>query len=218
MSKRDCGSRARHRTIAYGRCSRSRAIDSLDSYTASSREDQRIGPPATLLGQKEYAFTMAHRSADEKVAEELARHGLRATRQRIAALRLLRRLKSHPTSAELHTREPEPEDRLRDSGCFGPGRPGYSRDGGRRALPIRSEAGTPLSRYVSRLQAPVRRSGWCGPPDPEAYGSAGRLPRREDRRHDTRRVPSLSGRDLRQAATFRRRDQRASHAPLKSQH
>jgi Fe2+ or Zn2+ uptake regulation protein len=47
---------------------------------------------------------MAHRSADEKVAEELARHGLRATRQRIAALRLLRRLKSHPTSAELHKR------------------------------------------------------------------------------------------------------------------
>ena len=47
---------------------------------------------------------MAHRTADEKIAEELSRHGLRVTRQRIAALRLLRRLKSHPTSAELHTR------------------------------------------------------------------------------------------------------------------
>jgi Fe2+ or Zn2+ uptake regulation protein len=47
---------------------------------------------------------MPHRTADEKVAEELSRHGLRATRQRIAALRLLRRLNSHPTSAELHAR------------------------------------------------------------------------------------------------------------------
>jgi Fe2+ or Zn2+ uptake regulation protein len=47
---------------------------------------------------------MPHPSADAEVAEELAQHGLRATRQRVAALRLLRRLKSHPTSAELHTR------------------------------------------------------------------------------------------------------------------
>jgi Fe2+ or Zn2+ uptake regulation protein len=47
---------------------------------------------------------MPNRTADEKLAEELARHALRATRQRIAALRLLRRLKSHPTSAELHAR------------------------------------------------------------------------------------------------------------------
>jgi Fe2+ or Zn2+ uptake regulation protein len=47
---------------------------------------------------------MPGRSADEQVAEELSRCGLRATRQRIAALRLLRRLKSHPTSAELHAR------------------------------------------------------------------------------------------------------------------
>lgn len=47
---------------------------------------------------------MPHRTTDKKVAEELSRHGLRATRQRIAALRLLRRLKSHPTSAELHAR------------------------------------------------------------------------------------------------------------------
>ena len=47
---------------------------------------------------------MPHRTADEKIAKELSQHGLRATRQRIAALRLLRRLKSHPTSAELHAR------------------------------------------------------------------------------------------------------------------
>lgn len=47
---------------------------------------------------------MPYRSADEKIAKELSRHGLRATRQRVAALRVLRRLKSHPTSAELHAR------------------------------------------------------------------------------------------------------------------
>jgi Fe2+ or Zn2+ uptake regulation protein len=47
---------------------------------------------------------MRHRTVDEKIAEELSRHGLRATRQRVAALRLLRRLKSHPTTAELHAR------------------------------------------------------------------------------------------------------------------
>jgi Fe2+ or Zn2+ uptake regulation protein len=47
---------------------------------------------------------MTHRSADERAAEELSRHGLRATRQRIAVLRRLRALKSHPTSAELHAR------------------------------------------------------------------------------------------------------------------
>ena len=47
---------------------------------------------------------MPQHTPDEKVAEELSRHGLRATRQRIAALRLLRRMKSHPTSAELHAR------------------------------------------------------------------------------------------------------------------
>ena len=47
---------------------------------------------------------MPHRTADEKIAEELSRHGLRATRQRIVALRLLRRLKSHPTSAQVHAR------------------------------------------------------------------------------------------------------------------
>jgi len=47
---------------------------------------------------------MPQRSADERIAEELSRHGLRATRQRTAALRLLRRLKSHPSAAELHRR------------------------------------------------------------------------------------------------------------------
>ena len=47
---------------------------------------------------------MPQRTADERIAEELSRRGLRATRQRIAALRLLRRMKTHPTSAELHAR------------------------------------------------------------------------------------------------------------------
>jgi Fe2+ or Zn2+ uptake regulation protein len=47
---------------------------------------------------------MRQRTADAEIAQELARHGLRATRQRVATLRLLRRLKSHPTSSELHAR------------------------------------------------------------------------------------------------------------------
>lgn len=47
---------------------------------------------------------MPQLTADEKVAEELSQHGLRATRQRVATLRLLRRMKTHPTSAELHAR------------------------------------------------------------------------------------------------------------------
>jgi Fur family peroxide stress response transcriptional regulator len=47
---------------------------------------------------------MPHQSADERVAEELSRHGLRATRQRIATLRLLRRLRGHPSVPELHER------------------------------------------------------------------------------------------------------------------
>lgn len=47
---------------------------------------------------------MRQRIADEEVADELSRHGLRATRQRVAALRLLRGVKSHPTAAELHAR------------------------------------------------------------------------------------------------------------------
>jgi Fe2+ or Zn2+ uptake regulation protein len=36
--------------------------------------------------------------------EDLARHGLRATRQRVAVLRLLRRHRGHPTALELHAR------------------------------------------------------------------------------------------------------------------
>jgi Fur family peroxide stress response transcriptional regulator len=47
---------------------------------------------------------MPNRKLEEKLAEELSRHGLRATPQRIAALRLLRVLPGHPTAAELHQR------------------------------------------------------------------------------------------------------------------
>ena len=47
---------------------------------------------------------MPNHTADERVAKELSRHGLRATRQRITTLRHLRRLKGHLTSAELHAR------------------------------------------------------------------------------------------------------------------
>jgi Fe2+ or Zn2+ uptake regulation protein len=36
------------------------------------------------------------------LADELARHGLRATRQRVALLRLLREKEGHHTAAELH--------------------------------------------------------------------------------------------------------------------
>jgi Fur family peroxide stress response transcriptional regulator len=39
---------------------------------------------------------------EERAAQELAARGLRATRQRIGLLLLLRRLRSHPTAAELH--------------------------------------------------------------------------------------------------------------------
>ncbi len=49
---------------------------------------------------------MPQPNADERAAEELSRHGLRATRQRIAVLRLLRRVQSHPTPAEVHARLP----------------------------------------------------------------------------------------------------------------
>jgi Fur family transcriptional regulator, peroxide stress response regulator len=44
---------------------------------------------------------MAH-SAAERLAEELARHGLRATRQRVATLRLLRHQRGHPTAVRVH--------------------------------------------------------------------------------------------------------------------
>ena len=39
---------------------------------------------------------------DERAATELAGRGLRATRQRVALLRLLRKSRTHPTAAELH--------------------------------------------------------------------------------------------------------------------
>ena len=45
---------------------------------------------------------MAQSTTQERVAAELAERGLRATRQRVALLRLLRRSRSHPTAAELH--------------------------------------------------------------------------------------------------------------------
>jgi Fe2+ or Zn2+ uptake regulation protein len=41
---------------------------------------------------------------EQATAEDLARSGLRATRQRVAVLRLLRRHRGHPTAMELHTR------------------------------------------------------------------------------------------------------------------
>jgi Fur family ferric uptake transcriptional regulator len=47
---------------------------------------------------------MRQRAADDEVAGDLARRGLRATRQRVAALRVLRRLGSHPTAAQIHAR------------------------------------------------------------------------------------------------------------------
>jgi len=45
---------------------------------------------------------MSRSPSEERLAEELAARGLRATRQRIGLLRLLRRVGSHPTAAELH--------------------------------------------------------------------------------------------------------------------
>jgi Fe2+ or Zn2+ uptake regulation protein len=45
---------------------------------------------------------MAPAAIERRLAEELAGRGLRATRQRVALLRLLRRSRSHPTAAELH--------------------------------------------------------------------------------------------------------------------
>jgi Fe2+ or Zn2+ uptake regulation protein len=45
---------------------------------------------------------MAPRAREEGIAGELAARGLRATRQRVALLRLLRRSRSHPSAAELH--------------------------------------------------------------------------------------------------------------------
>lgn len=45
---------------------------------------------------------MKREAVDADLAEELARHGLRATRQRVALLKLLRSQSGHYTVAELH--------------------------------------------------------------------------------------------------------------------
>ncbi len=42
--------------------------------------------------------------SEEKIASELASRGMRATLQRIAVVRQLRRLRHHPTATELHRR------------------------------------------------------------------------------------------------------------------
>ncbi len=47
---------------------------------------------------------MPRGDASESIAEELARHGLRATRQRVAALQILRAHRGHPTASEVHER------------------------------------------------------------------------------------------------------------------
>ena len=47
---------------------------------------------------------MSHRTLDERLAEELTQRGLRVTRQRVATLRLLQRLRGHPTAGEIHER------------------------------------------------------------------------------------------------------------------
>jgi Fur family ferric uptake transcriptional regulator len=45
---------------------------------------------------------MRRADAEERLAAELAAQGLRATRQRVGILRLLRRARSHPTAAQVH--------------------------------------------------------------------------------------------------------------------
>ncbi|MEW6301035.1 MAG: Fur family transcriptional regulator [Thermodesulfobacteriota bacterium] len=47
---------------------------------------------------------MAAAQVEEQLAAELADHGLRATRQRVAILGLLRRSTTHPTAIDLHRR------------------------------------------------------------------------------------------------------------------
>ena len=47
---------------------------------------------------------MPESTTEEKIAEDLSRCGLRATRQRVAALQLLRSIHGHPTSAEVYDR------------------------------------------------------------------------------------------------------------------
>lgn len=151
---------------------------------------------------------MTHRTADERIAEELSRHGLRATRQRIAALRRLRRLKSHLTSAELHARLLPEHENLSQKTVYEI-LDAFVQAGLVSRLtavgePYRYEARTPLPRDVSRLRAAVRRSGECGRPDPWQWEGSRGLPRREHRRHDSRRVPALSRRALTPIAALRR--------------
>jgi Fur family peroxide stress response transcriptional regulator len=43
-------------------------------------------------------------ASEEEAGQDLARRGLRATRQRVAVLRLLRRHRGHPTALEVHGR------------------------------------------------------------------------------------------------------------------
>lgn len=45
---------------------------------------------------------MAQSDADRQIAIELAAHGLRATKQRLGVLRLLRNTHDHPTASTLH--------------------------------------------------------------------------------------------------------------------
>ena len=47
---------------------------------------------------------MGRNRAQADPAAELAAYGLRATRQRVAVLKLLRRARNHPTAADLHRR------------------------------------------------------------------------------------------------------------------
>ena len=61
-------------------------------------------PPAAARLRAERGIPMPYQTTDERLAEELSRYGLRATRQRISALRLLRRVRSQPRAAEVHRR------------------------------------------------------------------------------------------------------------------
>lgn len=47
---------------------------------------------------------MPDRSSDADLAERLARHGLRVTRQRVATLRAVESIGGHPTATEIHGR------------------------------------------------------------------------------------------------------------------
>jgi Fe2+ or Zn2+ uptake regulation protein len=83
-----------------------RSNDSVIRITAASAQPPGHDGRSPLLRSPTAtdARTMPRPSTDDRISEELSRHGLRATRQRVAALRLLRRSRTHPTSAELHAR------------------------------------------------------------------------------------------------------------------